>query len=1052
VTHTPTGSVYGQASDVTMREPDTPREGEAVTIWARVGYSFYWTNAAVYYTTNGTEPQGSHGTATNGTAVAMAWSHNEPYSPSNIDWIKAAIPTQAYGTTVKYKIGVWNSGGGIEVFANNTGCADNTCDNSANPATVFQYNVKLAWPGRGYGNTSPGEGFPNIHFWKEEAVVGNNYTNVQIDQNGTMYDMYFPSVGGTWGVGTKNEGYVDGDDTFPPGLPLGSRGQMHMNQAQAGLRVDGVTYWLSNEGGAFSNHTQAYVTDTNVVHTASRLTISGNSILVDQYDFCPKGITFPKDNGGQPVPAVYVKRYLLTNNGTAAKTVDFYYNANFALNGGDSYDGIFADMTRGAMVAYDNTARNTSSSGEYNPLSYGDYPKNVSVYLGASLKLCTGVGSSAGVPASDGWRDSSPDNDASWIGVRVPLAAGETRELDVAMVGAFENTAGQSGTYTYFIAPALDWFLSTSMASIQDTTEAYWSHWLDNGVVMDSPDDDYDAMFKRALLATALHCDAKGGGVIAGMHNGAYPFIWPRDALYAAITLDRTGHTFEAGEVYRYLRDVAYRASDTWGKGFWYQKYTTDGYIVWNSPQVDETANVPWGGYYHYLTTGNLSFLNDYYTMFYEAARAMSEDSSIDGRLRYEDTYKLMYSNNVWEDSWDTFIYSNAAVERGLRDAAAIATATGHTSDAATFTGRADSIHDGLNGRLDWNGENTDISQLGIVYPFETHEPTDARAARVVDRMNGVATDAWGNNHPIINFSGEWQDLVNRYWNDTYWWNTSNPNQHGSPWFLTTMWYGQYYACRQDYNPGKADIDNFKYRIDHTKAFLGPAGMGAEQMCPSVSQMYAGFTLETAWPNAWESMSTLADCLMMFLDYTPDAPNSRIYLAPKLPTTWSTLTYTNIQVVPGRAINVTCNELAAIHSQSIKNRNGGTVNYDTYIRIPSGTVIAAVKQDGTPVSYTFDATASRVHVIGTINTAAGSTTTIAVITQVPGDFDTDGDVDDDDVDAFAACATGPHLGPRTAACASVDFDQDMDVDMADFGVFQRCVSIGAASADPNCAN
>ncbi len=1050
VTHTPTGSVYGQPAEITMREPDAPREGEAITIWARVGYSFYWTNAALYYTTNGTNPEGTHGSATNGTAVAVAWDHNEPNSPTNIDWIKASIPTQTYGTLVKYKIGVWNSGGGIEVFANNSGCADNTCDNPTNPANVFQYAVKLAWPGRGHGNADPGAGFPNVHFWKEEAVVGNNYTNVQIDQNGTVYDMYFPSAGCTWGVGTRNEGYVDGDDTFPPGLPLGYRGQMHLNQAQAGLRMDGVTYWLSNEGGAYSGHAQAYVTDTNVVHSSSRLTIGGSNVLVDQYDFCPKGVTFPNDNGGQPVRAIYVKRYLLTNSGASAKTLDFYFNANFALNGGDSYDGIFADAPRGAMVAYDNTARNTSASGEYNPLSYGDYAKSVSVYLGAAIKLCSSVGSSGGAAATDNWRDSSPDNDAGWIATRVTLAPGETREIDVTLVGAFENTAGQAGTYNYFIAPALDWFLGTSMAAVQQATEAYWTDWLASGVQMDSPDNDYDALFNRSLLATALHWDAKGGGVVAGMHNGAYPFVWPRDALYAAITLDRTGHSFEAGEVYRYLRDVAYRDNDSWGKAFWYQKYTTDGYIVWNSPQVDETANVPWGGYYHYLTTGDIGFLNSYYTMFYEAARAMSEDSGIDGRLRYEEAYKLMYSNNVWEDSWDTFIYSNAAVERGLRDAAAIATATGHGGDAALFAGRANDIHDGINGRLDWNGENTDISQLGIVYPFETHHPKDARSYRVIKRIMGLGTDAWGNNHPLKNVAPEWQGLINRYWNDTYWWNASNPNSHGSPWFLSTLWYGQYYARRADAGFDKEDIDTFKYCIDRTRAFLGPVGLGAEQMAPAVSQLYPGFTLETAWPNAWESMSTLADCLMMFLDYRPDAPNSRIYLAPKLPTGWTTMTYRNVQVVPGRNIDITCKELPAINSQTFTNRNGGTVNYDTYIRVPGSTSVADVKQNGVPVPWTFDSAGSRVHVTGTIDSAASSTTVVAVITRVPGDFDTDGDIDADDIDAFVDCTTGPRLGPVASECQWADFNDDDDVDMGDFSILQGCISIGAESADPSC--
>lgn len=1046
VQHNPTMHVYGLPADVTMREPDAPREDESIDVWAQVGFSFYWTDAAVYYTTDGTDPAGSFGTVINGSKVTMTFVHNEPASPNNIDWLKATIPSQPYGTILKYKIGVWHSGGGIEVFANNTGCANNVCDVNPPQETVFEYTVLLAWPGRGYPNADPDAGFPNIHFWKEEGVVGNNYINVMIDQNGTVYDIYYPSAGCVQGVSTKNEGYVDGNDTFPPGLPLGYRGQMHVNQAQAGLRLGGVTYWLSNESGtAYSDHVQAYVADTNVIQTSCRLTAAGSDITVLQYDLSPADVVFPIDRGGSAVRGLYIKRYLLTNNGNTGSTVDFYYNADFAVNGGDGFDAMFADKPRGALVAYDNTQRLTSASGEYNPTSFGDYDKNVSVYLAAALKLCDSVGSAGGTPATDSWRDSSPDNDAGWVGVRVSVNPGQTRELNVAIVGGFDSFAGATGTYDYMMAPALDWFHTTSMADVQAATESYWQGWLDSGVTVDLPDDNYDFLFKRALLATALHFDAGGGGVIAGMHNGAYPFVWPRDALYAAVTLDRTGHTSEAAEVFRFLRDVAYRANDTWGKGFWYQKYTTNGYIVWNAPQVDETANAPWAGHYHYLVTGDLAFLNSYYTMFYEAGRAMSEDSGIDSRLYYDDPNQLMHSNNVWEDSWDDFLYSNATVERGLRDAARIAAATGHAADQAMFNSRADLIHAGLNGRLDWNGENTDISQLGLAWPFETHTPTDSRITKIIDRVNGVATDRWGNNHPLVNFSGEWQDLVNRYWGDTYW--------NGGPWFLTTLWYGQYYAKRQDYTGGKNDVDNFRYRLDLTRDRLGPIGFGAEQMAPSSSLLYPGqtdFVLQAAWPNAWESMSTLADCIMLFLDHVPDAPAGAIRLAPKLPTGWDTMTYKNISV-GSRRLDVTCNENAVFNTHEFRNLVGGTVNYDTYVRIPPSKNVVAALQDGVAVGYTFDAAASRVHITGPLNASAGSVTVVKVVHErIQPDLDHDGDVDVDDFDLFESCATAPGVS-LSAGCDSRDFDSDSDVDQSDFAAFQRCWSGPDIPADPDCA-
>jgi len=40
--------------------------------------------------------------------------------------------------------------------------------------------------------------------------------------------------------------------------------------------------------------------------------------------------------------------------------------------------------------------------------------------------------------------------------------------------------------------------------------------------------------------------------------------------------------------------------------------------------------------------------------------------------------------------------------------------------------------------------------------------PNDPRMAHIADRMNGVANDGYGNNHPLMNFSGEFSGLVRR--------------------------------------------------------------------------------------------------------------------------------------------------------------------------------------------------------------------------------------------------------------------------------------------------
>jgi hypothetical protein len=70
---------------------------------------------------------------------------------------------------------------------------------------------------------------------------------------------------------------------------------------------------------------------------------------------------------------------------------------------------------------------------------------------------------------------------------------------------------------------------------------------------------------------------------------------------------------------------------------------------------------------------------------------------------------------------------------------------------------------------------------------------------------------------------------------------------------------------------------------------------------------------------------------------------------------------------------------------------------------------------------------------------------------IPGDFDRDGDVDTTDVNAFAACASGPTL-PLTPGCEAKDLDADDDTDQSDFSLLQRCYSGANRPASPGCAN
>ena len=142
---------------------------------------------------------------------------------------------------------------------------------------------------------------------------------------------------------------------------------------------------------------------------------------------------------------------------------------------------------------------------------------------------------------------------------------------------------------------------------------------LDSATTFESPDETYNAIYKRSILAAYLYFDAEKGGMGAGSYNGAYFYNWPRDAVYGAVTMDKVGLHDVAENVYDWLWNIAKRdvtgndyGSDGKYHRFWYQKYTMDGEPEWWNPQIDETAVIPWGAWYHYQQTGDSAFLTDY--------------------------------------------------------------------------------------------------------------------------------------------------------------------------------------------------------------------------------------------------------------------------------------------------------------------------------------------------------------------------------------------------------------------------------------------------------
>lgn len=104
-------------NSATQRVPLAPAAGQSADIYVQVGYQFQINTCFIYYTTDGTNPEGAFGVSKGTTHVVQASFLNADSAQSNIDWWKGTIPAQPNGTPVRYKVALFNGGSGGSLYA-----------------------------------------------------------------------------------------------------------------------------------------------------------------------------------------------------------------------------------------------------------------------------------------------------------------------------------------------------------------------------------------------------------------------------------------------------------------------------------------------------------------------------------------------------------------------------------------------------------------------------------------------------------------------------------------------------------------------------------------------------------------------------------------------------------------------------------------------------------------------------------------------------------------------------------------------------------------------
>jgi len=112
VYHNPASGVTSldATNPATQQNPLSPTGGEPVDLWVQVGYDGDVNSCFIYYTTDGSEPEGAFGIGAGTTQVAPGAFVSGDRTLANVDWWKGTIPAQPAGTQVRYKIGLFSGG------------------------------------------------------------------------------------------------------------------------------------------------------------------------------------------------------------------------------------------------------------------------------------------------------------------------------------------------------------------------------------------------------------------------------------------------------------------------------------------------------------------------------------------------------------------------------------------------------------------------------------------------------------------------------------------------------------------------------------------------------------------------------------------------------------------------------------------------------------------------------------------------------------------------------------------------------------------------------
>ncbi len=630
-------------------------------------------------------------------------------------------------------------------------------------------------------------------------VLSNGELCVALDRFAEVRDIYYPHVG--------QEDHVRGH-------------YVH----HIGVWVDGEMSWFSEDPAwqiTVGCEIDALVSAVRAVNSRLQIELQFSDIVYNE----------------RPV---FIRRVKVSNLGKTAREIKLYFGQQFEIYKAHGGDTAYYDPASHTIIHYKGR-RVFQIGAALDGEVLSDYAIGIANFHGKE-----------GVyrDADDGVLSKNPIEHGpvdSVIGLYGTYAPGQSRVCHYWLVAAQSIVLAQE-LNEYVTKKTPEYLLRAA--------SDYWKTWVRRcernfrGL-----DEAHIALFRRSLMHARAHVDGDGG-IVASVDSDmlqygldTYSYVWPRDAAYIALALDRAGDKNVSKRLFEFCDAVI--TSD----GYLMHKYLPDKSLgsSWHPwirggelqlpIQEDGTALIIYALHQHYLLHNDLELIETLYTSLIEkAAHFMVE-------YRDHETGLPFASYDLWEEKRGTSTFTCAAVCAALYAAADLSNALGKSENERMYRVAADEVREGILKHLWDEKEGIFIKMIGHTEDRITRDMTiDISSAYGIFSFGILPPDdprlqrAWEISVRRLSHGIEVGGLA-RYEGDQYY--RSEQESAGNPWILATLWYAEYLIAEAKTSADMGRVrEVFSWVVKHAEE----SGILPEQLNPKSGEPLSAAPL--AWSHA----------------------------------------------------------------------------------------------------------------------------------------------------------------------------------------------------------